>query len=68
MGILMSLHVRERTGRGQVVDAAIYESVLAMMENMVTEYDLTGYVRERSTPCCPASHPPTSIQPPTAWC
>jgi len=48
MGILMALHARERTGRGQVIDAAIYESVLAMMENMVTEYDLTGYVRERS--------------------
>jgi len=48
MGVLMALHHRERTGRGQVIDAAIYESVLAMMENMVTEYDLTGYVRERS--------------------
>jgi formyl-CoA transferase len=57
MGILMSLHVRERTGRGQVVDAAIYESVLAMMENMVTEYDLTGYVRERSGSVLPGIAP-----------
>ncbi len=57
MGILMSLHVRERTGRGQVIDAAIYESVLAMMENMITEYDLTGYVRERSGSVLPGIAP-----------
>jgi len=56
-GILMSLHVRERTGRGQVVDAAIYESVLAMMENMITEYDITGYVRERSGAVLPGIAP-----------
>jgi formyl-CoA transferase len=57
MGVLMALHVRERSGRGQVVDAAIYESVLAMMENMVTEYDLTGYVRERSGSVLPGIAP-----------
>src|SRR5580700_7437804 len=57
MGVLMALHVRERTGRGQVIDAAIYESVLAMMENMVTEYDLTGYVRERSGAVLPGIAP-----------
>jgi formyl-CoA transferase len=57
MGILMSLHVRERTGRGQVVDAAIYESVLAMMENMITEYDITGYIRERSGAVLPGIAP-----------
>src|SRR5262249_28539000 len=32
----------------QVVDSAIYEAVLAMMESLVTEYDQTGYVRERT--------------------
>jgi formyl-CoA transferase len=57
MGVLMALHVRERTGRGQVVDAAIYESVLAMMENLVTEYDITGYVRERSGSILPGIAP-----------
>jgi crotonobetainyl-CoA:carnitine CoA-transferase CaiB-like acyl-CoA transferase len=31
-----------------VVDAAIYESVLNMMESLVTEYDQLGHVRERS--------------------
>ncbi|MFY8143251.1 MAG: CaiB/BaiF CoA transferase family protein, partial [Caulobacter sp.] len=44
LGVMMALHARQRTGRGQVVDTAIYESVLTVMENLVTEYDLTGYV------------------------
>lgn len=57
MGVMMALHVRERTGRGQVVNSAIYESVLAMMENLVTEYDITGYVRERSGSVLPGIAP-----------
>jgi formyl-CoA transferase len=42
IGVMMALHHRERTGRGQMIDAALYESVLSVMENLVTEYDLTG--------------------------
>jgi len=57
MGVLMALHHREKTGRGQVIDAALFESVLAVMENLVTEYDLTGYVRERSGSVLPGIAP-----------
>ena len=57
MGVMMALHARQTSGRGQVVDAAIYESVLAMTENLVTEYDLTGYVRERSGSVLPGIAP-----------
>ena len=57
MGITMALHARTNTGRGQVIDAALYESVLAVMENLVTEYDLTGYVRERSGSILPGIAP-----------
>jgi formyl-CoA transferase len=57
MGILMALHARERSGKGQVIDAALYESVLAVMENLITEYDLTGYVRERSGSVLPGIAP-----------
>ncbi len=57
MGITMALHERERTGKGQVIDAALYESVLAVMENLVTEYDITGYVRERSGSVLPGIAP-----------
>jgi len=48
LGGMMALHARTRTGRGQMVDSAIYEAVLAVMESLVTEYAQTGYVRERT--------------------
>lgn len=48
MGALVALQHRERTGQGQVVDSAIFESVLAMMESLVPDYARTGKVRERS--------------------
>ena len=48
LGALAALNYRERTGRGQVVDSAIYEAVLGMMESLITEYDKTGYIRERT--------------------
>ncbi len=48
LGGMMALHARSRTGRGQMVDSAIYEAVLAVMESFVTEYAQTGYVRERT--------------------
>ncbi|MCG9916465.1 MAG: CoA transferase [Phenylobacterium sp.] len=57
MGIMMALHARDRTGKGQVIDAALYESVLGVMENLITEYDLTGYVRERSGSILPGIAP-----------
>jgi formyl-CoA transferase len=57
IGVMMALHHRERTGRGQMIDAALYESVLSVMENLVTEYDLTGYVRERSGSILPGIAP-----------
>jgi formyl-CoA transferase len=57
MGTLAALHHRERSGQGQVVDAAIYESVLNMMESLVTEYDQLGHVRERSGAILPRIAP-----------
>jgi formyl-CoA transferase len=57
MGTLAALHHRERSGVGQVVDAAIYESVLNMMESLVTEYDQLGHVRERSGAILPRIAP-----------
>lgn len=48
LGTLVALHQRGRTGRGQVVDSAIYEAVLAMMESLIPEYQIAGYQRERT--------------------
>ena len=57
LGALMALHGVQRTGRGQVVDSAIYEAVLAVMECLVTEYDAGGYVRERTGSLLPMIAP-----------
>lgn len=48
LGALAALHARERTGRGQVVDSALYEAVLQVMESLIPEYQLSGYIRGRS--------------------
>lgn len=57
MGVLAALHVREKTGKGQVVDAALYESVLQVMESLVPEYDMMGIIRERSGSILPGIAP-----------
>jgi formyl-CoA transferase len=57
LGALSALHYREVTGKGQVVDSAIYEAVLSMMESLVTEYDKAGYVRERTGAILPSVAP-----------
>ncbi|MQA16811.1 MAG: CoA transferase [Pseudonocardiaceae bacterium] len=48
LGAVMALLNRHRTGRGQVVDSAIYEVVLALMESLVPEWELAGSRRERT--------------------
>ena len=57
MGALAALHAREQTGRGQVVDSALYEAVLQVMESLVPEYDLMGIVRQRSGSILPGIAP-----------
>ncbi len=48
LGTLVALHARQRTGRGQLVDAALYEAVLAMMESLLPDWAVAGYQRERT--------------------
>ncbi len=57
LGAMMALHHRHRTGEGQVVDSAIYEAVLAMMESTVPEYTEGGYTRERTGSILPEIAP-----------
>lgn len=57
MGILAALHAREKTGEGQVVDTALYEAVLQVMEGLVAEYDHNGVIRERSGSILPGIAP-----------
>jgi crotonobetainyl-CoA:carnitine CoA-transferase CaiB-like acyl-CoA transferase len=62
MGVLAALHVREKTGKGQVIDAALYESVLQVMEGLVPEYDHGGVIRERSGSILPGIAPSNVYQ------
>lgn len=48
LGTLVALHSRTRNGRGQVVDSAIYEAVLALTESLIPEWQIAGYQRERT--------------------
>ncbi len=57
MGALMALHHRHKTGKGQVVDVALYEAVFSMMESMLPEFGMTGFVRERTGAALPGIVP-----------
>jgi formyl-CoA transferase len=57
LGVLAALRHREQTGEGQVVDAALYESVLAVMEGLVPEYAAGGVTRERTGTILPGIAP-----------
>jgi formyl-CoA transferase len=57
LGALSALHYRHVTQRGQVVDSAIYEAVLSMMESLITEYDKSGFIRERTGAILPRIAP-----------
>jgi|TARA_B110000971_G_scaffold220468_1_gene264141 crotonobetainyl-CoA:carnitine CoA-transferase CaiB-like acyl-CoA transferase len=47
IGIMMALEARRKTGKGQVVDIALYESVFRLMDEMLPVYQRTGFIRER---------------------
>jgi crotonobetainyl-CoA:carnitine CoA-transferase CaiB-like acyl-CoA transferase len=58
IGALMSLlRVKTGQGKGQVVDVSLYESVFNVMESLVPEYDLMGYVRTRTGGALPGISP-----------
>ncbi len=58
LGALMALRHREvNGGQGQVVDVALYEAVFAMMESLVPEFDMFGFIRERTGNVMPGITP-----------
>lgn len=48
LGAVAALHHRDRTGEGQVIDAALYESVLQVMEGLIPEWAVAGHKRDRT--------------------
>ncbi len=61
-GAVMAIHERTRTGRGQVVDSALYEGSFSFMEPHVPVYQQLGIVAERAGPLLPGNTP-NSIYP-----
>jgi crotonobetainyl-CoA:carnitine CoA-transferase CaiB-like acyl-CoA transferase len=45
--VMAALRERDRTGRGQVVDLAIIETMLAMMGGQISAFDQLGFVQPR---------------------
>ena len=71
IGVLMALQERHTSGRGQVIDMALYEAVFNCMESLLPEYSAFGAVREPAVPAraavTPEDPPPksTTSTPPT---
>ncbi len=58
IGAMMALHHRNiNGGRGQFVDVALYEAVFSVMESLVPEFDVLGFVRERAGNALPGIVP-----------
>ena len=57
LGALSALHHRHETGKGQVIDASLYESVLQVMESLVADYSVSGHSRSRQGSILPGIAP-----------
>lgn len=62
VGALAALEHRRQTGKGQIVDSAIYEAVLSTMEATIPEYSVSNYIRERSGSVLPNVAPSNIYQ------
>lgn len=57
LGALAALHHRNKTGQGQIVDSALYEAVLQVMESTVSDYSVSGTKRQRTGSALPGIAP-----------
>jgi crotonobetainyl-CoA:carnitine CoA-transferase CaiB-like acyl-CoA transferase len=57
LGAMLALEERHKSGRGQVVDAALYETAFSQMESYVPTYEKTGFVPARVGPNLPTMAP-----------
>ena len=62
IGILMALQHRHATGRGQVIDVALYEAVFNCMESLLPEYSAFGAVRGPAGSALPGIAPTNAYQ------
>lgn len=57
LGALAALAWREKSGEGQVVDSALYEAVLQVMESLVPDFQIARYERGRTGSILPGIAP-----------
>ena len=67
IGVLMALQHRHRSGRGQVVDVALYEAVFNCMESLLPEYSAFGTVREPAGSALPGIAPSNAYACTDGW-
>lgn len=59
-GVVMALLERKHSGRGQVIDAALYEAAFSFMEQHIPAYQQLGIIARRTGPRLP-NHTPNSL-------
>ena len=62
IGILLALQERHISGRGQIIDIALYEAVFNCMESLLPEYSAFGEVRQAAGSALPGIAPTNAYQ------
>ena len=57
IGILLALQERHKSGKGQIIDIALYEAVFNCMESLLPEYSAFGEVRQAAGSALPGIAP-----------
>ncbi len=62
IGILLALQERHTSGKGQIIDIALYEAVFNCMESLLPEYSAFGEVRQAAGSALPGIAPSNAYQ------
>lgn len=63
IGAMMAMHhLKVNGGKGQYVDVALYEAVFGVMESLIPEYGMFGFVRERTGASMPGIAPSSTYR------
>ena len=62
IGILLALQERHKSGKGQIIDIALYEAVFNCMESLLPEYSAFGEVRQAAGSALPGIAPTNAYQ------
>lgn len=62
IGILLALQERHNSGKGQIIDIALYEAVFNCMESLLPEYSAFGEIRQAAGSALPGIAPTNAYQ------